>query len=178
MLAKEAALTECQLARMHYLLESGDNKAVAGGGSDAWKTIATDYCNKDETNPIVIAPGQNVVWAAGKKLNTDIVVQPGAQLLIRCRTGLPTGARITVERGARLIVDGGTITHNREMWPRCEGGTWEGIFVDGEIKEIPAGELIDTAALPDPRAPGAVWLRDARIAHAREGLVQGTAGVE
>ena len=176
MIGKGIALTECQLARMHYLLESGDNKAVSGRGSDAWKTIVTDYCNKDETNPIIIGPGQNVVWAAGKKLNTDIVVQAGAQLLIRCRTGLPTGARITVERGARLIVDGGTITHNHEMWPRCDTGSWEGIFVDGTVSALQPEDVLDEASLPDPGAPGAVWLRDARIAHARKGVVQGTTG--
>lgn len=175
---KDAALTQCQLARMHYLLESGENKTASGLGSGAWKTIVTDYCQKDANNPIVIGPGQSTVWAAEKKLNADVIVQAGGQLVIRCRIGLPDDAQITVERGARLIVDGGTITHNSALWPRCPGGAWKGIFVDGTVSVLQAEDVLDEASMPGPGAPGAVWLRDARMEHAGKGLVQGTGGVE
>ncbi len=168
--SKAASLTQCQLARMHYLLESGEHRTASGSGSTLWKTIATDYCAKDESRSIVIPAGETVVWAEVKKLTTDVVVEAGAQLIIRCRIGLPDGARIVVKRGARLVIDGGVVTHNKSMWPLCFGGEWEGILVDGTAREYAEGENLGAPSLPDPAGPGAVWLRGAVLEHARNGL--------
>jgi hypothetical protein len=167
-----SGMTECQLARMHYLLESGNNCSETGHCSTAWKTIETDYCNKDDSYDIIIPGGQTVIWAAEKKLNTDVIVRSGAQLIIRCRIGLPDGADIVVENGARLIIDGGSVVHNSALWPRCDSGQWGGIRVSGNIRELPDAETVSDSAVPDPAGPGAVWLRRALIEHARDGFVR------
>lgn len=160
-----AALSECQLARMHYLLESGEHATLKGQNSGTWKAIATDYCLKDESYDIEIPAGQTVIWSAPKKLTTDIIVRSGAQLIIRCRIGLPDEARIVVERGARLIIDGGSITHNHALWPRCGSGVWGGIVAQGGIKRITKKIELYSPTLPKLSQAGEVWLRNAVLEH-------------
>lgn len=160
-----AALSECQLGRMHYLLESGEHATQKGQTSGIWEAIATDYCSKDESYDIEIPAGQTVVWTAPKKLTTDIVVRTGAQLIIRCRIGLPDDARIEVERGARLILDGGSITHNHTLWPRCASGIWGGITAKGGVRRIAEGKDLSAPPLPKPRQAGEIWVRNAGLEH-------------
>lgn len=54
----------------------------------------------------------------------DIIVNNGATLTVSCTLRMPENSKIIVERGGKLIVDGGTITNS------C-GEFWEGIEVVG-----------------------------------------------
>jgi hypothetical protein len=122
-------ITECQIARMHYLLSGKcdiNNKC-----SDIHKTDITDYCNKDVSNTIVISAGQTVIWDYDKKVNTDIIIESLGELIVRCKLGMPNQGNIYVHRGARLFVDGGTITHNKTMGAGCTSGQWGSIQVYG-----------------------------------------------
>jgi Secretion system C-terminal sorting domain/Metallo-peptidase family M12 len=123
------ALTECQIARMQYFLEGGcGNNGVC---SDIENAVITDFCTKNTTETITIATGQQIVWDTHRKLYSDVVVESGAQLTIRCTVGMPNGGNIAVRSGGRLIIDGGRVTHNSNLWDRCPDGKWFGITVDG-----------------------------------------------
>ncbi|MFN8397691.1 MAG: hypothetical protein U0176_23935 [Bacteroidia bacterium] len=62
-------------------------------------------------------------WDFDIQMYHDIVVKPGATLTIKCRVGMANRGRIIVERGARLIIDGGEVY----AW----GSNWAGIQVWG-----------------------------------------------
>lgn len=122
-------ITECQLARIHYLLSGKcdiNNKC-----SDINKADITDYCSKDNSYSLIIPSGQTIVWDIDKKVNTDIIIEPLAELIVRCKLGMPSQGNIYVHRGARLFVDGGTITHNKTMGAGCSSGQWGSIQVYG-----------------------------------------------
>ncbi|MEM9918431.1 MAG: T9SS type A sorting domain-containing protein [Bacteroidota bacterium] len=71
-----------------------------------------------------IFSGQRVEWNTVQIKNHDIEIQSGASLKISCNVLMGPGKRITVQRGAKLILAGGTI---RDL---C-GEDWAGIFVEG-----------------------------------------------
>jgi hypothetical protein len=127
------ALTECQIARIHYLLEGKCGTGISC--SDVHQAVITDYCTKNTAENITIHTGEQIVWETHRKLYSDVIVETGAQLTIKCTVGMPNGGNIFVRRGGRLIVDGGRITHNSNLWDRCADGKWAGIIVDGN----PAG---------------------------------------
>ncbi|MDZ4702901.1 MAG: right-handed parallel beta-helix repeat-containing protein [Saprospiraceae bacterium] len=173
-----SALTQCQLARMHFVLESGNNCSLQNQCSDTWKTVITDYCNKDESYDIRIPAGNQVTWEVNKKLTTDVIVESGAQLTIRCRIGLPDKANIIVERGARLIVDGGTITHNKSMWPRCKAdGQWGSILVAGNTAIPHELAMRNEAYIQNANGPGIVILRNAIIEYGRLAVYTSSEGI-
>ena len=114
------ALTECQIARIHYLLEG---KCGTGNScSDVHQAVITDYCSKNTAENITIHTGEQIVWETHRKFYSDVIVETGAQLTIKCTVGMPNGGNIFVRRGGRLIVDGGRITHNSNLWDRCADG--------------------------------------------------------
>jgi hypothetical protein len=77
--------------------------------------------DSDAANPWLIT--SNEIWDFDIQMYNDIVVKPGATLTIKCKVGMANHGRIIVERGARLIIDGG------EVFPW--GTNWQGIEVWG-----------------------------------------------
>ena len=149
------AFTRCQLARMHYILEGKTN-------SDIYKTDITNYCNI--TYPSIVIPdGADVVWEIDKKVNSDILIETGGQLTIKCRLGMPEKGSIIVQRGARLFVDGGTITKN------CEK-RWNGILVAGNTNYLQTPEMRQADFPLEPDGPGFVIIQDGLIEYARTAI--------
>jgi len=76
----------------------------------------------------------NETWDFEYKSYNDIIVESGAILTITCRLEMVPQAKIIVEPGARLIIDGGIITS-----ARCGGaayeGFWQGIEVWGNYQQ-------------------------------------------
>lgn len=66
----------------------------------------------------------NETWDFDIQMYEDIVVKAGATLTIKCKVAMATGGRIIVERGAKLVIDGGEVT----AWG---GKMWDGIHVWG-----------------------------------------------
>lgn len=75
----------------------------------------------EATYPWIIT--SNETWDFNIQMYQDIVVKSGNTLTIKCMVGMANNGRIIVERGARLIIDGG------EVYPW--GTSWEGIQVWG-----------------------------------------------
>ncbi len=171
-------LTACQLARIHYFLEGkcGSN----GDCSVINQAVITDYCQKDDSYDVVIHSGEQVVWEVDRKFTTDIVIEPGAQLTIKCRIGLPNEANIIVKRGARLFVDGGTITHNKTMWWGCDEGQWGGILVYGnaDVKQKIDMQREDYQLSTADDLPGFVILKNnGTIEYARQAIITGSKNI-
>lgn len=76
----------------------------------------------------------------------DIVVRSGGTLTITCTVRMPDNARIIVERGARLIMQGGRITN------AC-GGKWGGIQVLGNSERMKRKRL----KKEHPQNPGDIY---------------------
>lgn len=71
--------------------------------------------------PKVVPTGSDITWNGTKILGTDLIVENGATLTIKCLVHLPAGARIIVEPNGKLIVDGGHITNLcNEQWGGIE----------------------------------------------------------
>jgi hypothetical protein len=64
----------------------------------------------DSGNQLLIS--QNETWNFDIQAYSDIIVQSGNTLTLTCRVSLPDGAKIVVQPGATLIVDGATIDNN------------------------------------------------------------------
>ncbi len=110
--AVATAITPCQLGiiQYHLLVVRPDY-------------LEFDFCTLSEPD-IVIQSGQHIVWNSTRYLRSNVVVENGASLTIRCLLGMPEGSAITVQQGGKLIVDEGEITN------LC-GETWQGIEVLG-----------------------------------------------
>lgn len=152
------ALSECQIARMHYFLD-GRLPNI----SDMYKTVVTNYCALDIVPPITIRNGEKVVWNSNKRLNTNVVVETGGELIIKCTVGMPAEGTFTVRPGGRMIIDGGHITYNGRLAPVvCAAGNWNGIFVEGNKNgHTPAMQSLSYQ--PKASDPGILLAFDARI---------------
>ena len=65
------------------------------------------------------------IWDFDIQMYEDIIVKTGATLTLTCKIAMAIGGKIKVEKGAKLIIDGGVITG----W--CKSGLWNGIEVEG-----------------------------------------------
>ncbi len=89
-------------------------------------------------------------WGFDTKIYTDVVLEPGAELTICGKVYMPKGGRIIVKRGAKLILDGGTISLKRDEYPDCPEERWGGILVAGNSKIRHADVDIDNLQVDDP----------------------------
>lgn len=107
----------------------------------------------DSNYPLLV--NEDEVWDFDFKLYSDIIIESGNTLTIKCNTRLPKGAKIIVEPGASLIVDGGVITNHG-------GGLWQGIELQGDA----------TQSQGTPGAQGQIIMKNgAVIENAREGII-------
>lgn len=104
---RRVVLTQCQIGRMHYLLQHtqpGYLRYPQPDGSFASQKPA------GTTEPdIHIRSGEVVRWAGKRELRSNVVVESGGRLIIQCEVGLPANARITTQPGGQLLLDGGMI---------------------------------------------------------------------
>jgi hypothetical protein len=94
---------------------------VSTYGRGLWKT--------DVNIPVVNSYVQNITsnetWAEKKRVAHNVVVKTGNTLTITGEIMFDKNIRVTVEKGAKLRVLGGTLTNF------C-GDTWDGVYVQGD----------------------------------------------
>jgi hypothetical protein len=73
----------------------------------------------------------NETWDFDIQLYEDIVIKSGNTLNITCKVNMATDGRIIVEKGAKLIIDGGEIT----TWSKQN--IWDGIYIEGSGNGTP-----------------------------------------
>jgi Nitrous oxidase accessory protein len=76
-------------------------------------------------------------WRMNMRVFGDITVKTGSKLTVTCELHMSPNARITVERGAQLIIDGGLLTGD------CDD-MWKGIVVEGDVpgKQAQSGKVL------------------------------------
>ena len=108
----ENAWTPQQIGKMH-----SNMSRKRGRGR---KFLIPDWCQLDEAFSIEIK--EDIIWSGEMDLYGHLTIKEGASLEIKCRVSLPKGAKITVEPGAKLILNN-ALLHND-----C-GDEWQGIEV-------------------------------------------------
>ncbi len=122
-------------------------------------------CPIDNTNNLIITGDET--WEYDITLYSDLIINSGATLTIKCKVSMPTDSKIIVQRGASLILDGGTITSS------C-GDFWQGIEVWGQGSSTPHPSI---ASIYDGSYPsssthhGVVYLKEGSVIElARNGI--------
>ncbi|MFK8009684.1 MAG: T9SS type A sorting domain-containing protein [Saprospiraceae bacterium] len=113
------ALTPCQWETVFNRAASINTPKY--GWADNCTQMASDW---------IIESGENVVWDNLKLINRNVVIETGATLTITCEVRMAEGADFIVKRGAKLVVDGGSITN------LCNDTYWGSIFVEGNSSKI------------------------------------------
>lgn len=98
-------------------------------------------------------------WDLNMRLYTNVVVKAGATLTLTCDLLMPFDGTITVERGAKLIVDGGTVRRANTCSP---SQFWRGIAVQGN------------SSLPQPDPNGVLSSNQAGVVLLKgDGMIEG-----
>ncbi len=120
-----------------------------------------DFCNDESLMSEVIYDGNSeIVWENKKFFNSDIIIESGTSMIIKCDVEMGSNKRIIVKRGAKLTVDGATITGH------C-GNQWRGIIVEGN-SDIPQPNYYE---MPLPNQAGIVITKNnATIKNAKVGI--------
>lgn len=115
------SFTHIQLGRMHrnaHFLSIRNNIYVQDPEDATYSRT-----HEGQMNPWNITSNQT--WDFDIKMYSDIVVKAGNTLTISCTVRMPFHSMIYVEQGAKLVIDGGTITSERNNLK------WRGIHVYG-----------------------------------------------
>ena len=149
------AITPCQWERMiNNLVNRQDRYA--------------NLCDDDSQSPRIITSGTNEIWNDHVYLlNRDVIVETGSTLTINCEVRMGEGKRITVQRGAKLVVDGGKISN------LCDDTYWNGIIVHGNASQ----EQPNLYDVLQPDDAGVVYIKDSRIENATAGIRANGSGV-
>ncbi len=145
------AITPCQLGKIHYYL----NNTLPN-------FVKPDYCTVDTTKNIHIQSGEQAVWNSTRYLRSNLIIEPGAKLTLKCTLHIPKDGEILVKRGAKLIVDGGTLTN------AC-GQMWQGIRVEGDPNN-PHPSTVDVLNNTATPTSGVAILNNATIENAYIGV--------
>lgn len=105
---QQVYLSPLQMARIHRTAHLGNSSRFVYP------------LDPPEQNPWQITSDQK--WDFGIRIYQDIIVKAGKTLTITCEVKMPPGSRIIVEKGAKLVIDGGMITayHHKTSWKGIE----------------------------------------------------------
>lgn len=147
------------VAQPGHSLEMGYGRVNA---ENAIEYVKSGLFPPSSTYPTLTYTAANTTLTGIVEATGHIEIATGATLTITGELRLLTNAHIIVRRGARLVVDGGTITR-KLCFER-----WGSIYVEGN-SELPQPE--DPSVALDPLGPGVVWLRNgATIEYARNAI--------
>ena len=110
-----------QLGRMHRAFSLRNVRKYTWGYSEVAHNITSDE-----------------LWDFSFKTYKDIVVKSGATLTITCELQLVPQAKVVIEKGGRLILDGGVITRGVNSTE-----PWQGIYVQGDktLRQSPSSNM-------------------------------------
>ncbi|MBW7868066.1 MAG: hypothetical protein H3C31_07070, partial [Brumimicrobium sp.] len=76
------------------------------------------------TNNDVIITSPNTVWEKHEIIGSNLIIEDGASLTIKCKVHFSPDAKVIIKQGGKLIIDGGTLTNEYNSY-------WQGIEVWG-----------------------------------------------
>lgn len=104
-------LTGCQLRKIFQSIHTKTSRTAL-------------VCENALETEIVV--DQNETWLNNLRIIGDVVIKDGYTLTVTCEVHMSPKGRIIVERGGKLIVDGGLLTGD------CSD-MWKGIVVEGDV---------------------------------------------
>lgn len=116
----EESLTVCQIGKIHHYL-----KGLGPSSYNIDDCVIDTYCTVGSSEDVIIEAGEIDIWENARFLNGNLVIKNGGVLRIKCYTSIPSDGKIVVEKGGKLVLDGGIISNE------C-GSQWQGIFVEGD----------------------------------------------
>lgn len=131
-------LSPLQLGVSHYHFKNTFNNRIKLTPSNAYLGVNPNLNWEINNNTTILE---------NKFVKGNIIVKSGKSLTVKCELSLAENAYIKVEKGAKLIVDGGTITCNfRKQWDGIyiEGsgnGTPQNLSFQGQIEVINGGTI-------------------------------------
>jgi hypothetical protein len=124
-------------------LEISENFHTVTAGTYGRGIYQTDISCTYDSDPLVI--GKNTTWTKDTVMDRSIEVDSTVTFTIKCKVKFPPSAKIFVHRGAKLVLDSGTLTN------RCFN-MWQGIEVWGNAKKR-----------QNVNEQGLVWLKNGSI---------------
>ncbi|MBW7868622.1 MAG: hypothetical protein H3C31_09890, partial [Brumimicrobium sp.] len=79
---------------------------------------------RNTTNNDVIITESNTVWEKHEIIGSNLIIEDGASLTIKCKVHFSPDAKVIIKQGGKLIIDGGTLTNEYDSY-------WQGIEVWG-----------------------------------------------
>lgn len=151
--AEQRSLTPCQWTTMYGYLHEEE---------DTYVNITTDgSCDLvlpgQSTGTVIIPTNTHLTYNDVVFMFDDIVIEPTASLRIPCLLLMAENKTITVKRGGKLIVEGGTIANMEVDKP------WDGIFVEGNSDELQPDPSLLNPIPAEANLSGAVILSGANI---------------
>lgn len=89
--------------------------------SNPFTTICNSPSNQE---PLVLNGNQTLIWDDLKILNSDLILESGTNLTVKCKVMMGQGRKVIVKKGASLNIDEGVFTSI------CSS-QWHGIIVEG-----------------------------------------------
>lgn len=84
------------------------------------------FCNSEsEIDELVYDNNQVNIWSGTRLINADVIIKSGTTIEVQCDVLMGANKKILVERGGKLIINGGRITN------LCND-KWRGIVVEGD----------------------------------------------
>jgi len=125
-------LSPQQMAIIHYNIRTVFKRLLTTKGFNDATTVnhSSDYS--------VVA---NETWTSDRYLKGDLIVKANKTLIIKCMVAMTKNAKIKVEVGGQLIIDGGKVTN-------ISGRVWDGIYIVGNPSKA--------QLTPNPSNSGAV----------------------
>lgn len=117
------ALSPCQIGKVHHTMSNIQSKKRG--------LLLPVWCQLKEDSTIVVRDSIN--WECDKDVEGHIILEKGAILTLHCRLAMPSGAKIVVKPGAKLVLD------NCRLHNDC-GEKWQGIEL--QQREELKGEVI------------------------------------
>lgn len=131
---------------------------VGTGRLNAYKAVREAKSRWDSKNvPPVVG---NASWTVNREITGDLVVETGSTLTISSTVSFSKNSKLIVKRGAKLIVNGGTLTK------RDCSDYWKGIEVWGN-SQLPQP---NPTGIGNSSEAGIVVLNGARIEYARTAI--------
>ncbi|MEM7372563.1 MAG: S8 family serine peptidase [Bacteroidota bacterium] len=133
--------------------------------AEAAVLAAMNFVGEDE---YILASQGPQVWDTDRRLTGDLIIASGAELTITAEIRMSAEKTIKVERGGRLIVDGGVIDVVNSP---CKE-PWHGIHVWGD-RSLPHPSEADLAANIHPNHGLVRLLNGARLRNSRDAITLG-----
>lgn len=109
-----------------------------------------------------------VEWETARLADRSIRIKPGGSLTIKCNLLMPENAQIIVERGARLIIDGGKISTKGVARTSCSNNIpkferWQGVQVWGNTNVTATQGMLNETYQLLSSDPGIVIMKNGAI---------------